>query len=96
MGTYLLLIQRKLFFPLIGSRLRAQERLLINLNYEDSRTEAEERGFCFPTSTTEQLQDALAALTQAAERDQSAGGEAEMEEEGEEEWEEEFGEEVED
>ena len=67
---------------------------MANLNYEDMRTEAEERGFCFPTSTTEQLQEALAALTEAAERDESGVGEAEMEEEGEEEWEEEFGEDL--
>ena len=45
-----------------GTRLRAQEKLVTNLQYEIATSEADDDGFCFPRTTTSQLQDALEAL----------------------------------
>ena len=42
--------------------MRAQEKLVTNLHYENATSEADDDGFCFPRTTTAQLQDALEAL----------------------------------
>ena len=65
-----------------GTRLRAPDKLRANLHYQNAVTEADDDGFCFPSSTTAQLQDALEALRR---NDEEEGEEEEGEEEVEEE-----------
>ena len=45
-----------------GTRLRAPERLLTQLHYEEAVQEAEHLGFDFPRIMTDQLQNALEAF----------------------------------
>ena len=47
--------------------MRAPERLICNLQREDARDEAEELGFQFSTSSSEQLLQALSLLRQETE-----------------------------
>lgn len=49
-------------FELIETRYRAVDRLLRNLRGEDAIEEADALGFNFPTSTSEQIRDALQAI----------------------------------
>ena len=60
-----------------GTRLRAPDKLRANLHYQNAVTEADDDGFCFPSSTTAELQDALEALR----RNDEEEGEEEVEEE---------------
>ena len=50
------------FMPCSGTRLRAQERILINLRGEDELQAATEAGFSFPSQTSQQLQQAIDAM----------------------------------
>ena len=50
------------FFTSIGTRLRAPEQLLTQLQYEEEIQQAEESGFHFPRVTTDQLQLVLNAF----------------------------------
>ena len=45
-----------------ATRLRAKEKLIANLQYEDETSEADDEGFCFPRATSAELHDALEAL----------------------------------
>ena len=60
-----------------GTRLRATDKLRTNLHYQNAVTEADDDGFCFPSTTTAELQDALEALT----RNDEEEGEEVVEEE---------------
>ena len=57
--------------------MRAQEKLVASLQYENATSEADD-GFCFPRATTIQLQNALEALLRNEEEE---GVEKEVEEE---------------
>ena len=58
--------------------MRAQEKLVASLQYENATSEADDDGFCFPRATTIQLQNALEALLRNEEEE---GVEKEVEEE---------------
>ena len=58
------------YYGHLETRFRATSRLLNNLRREDAMEEAEENGFPFPTTTNDQLQEALAALLQHAEEEE--------------------------
>ena len=45
------------------TRMRSTERLLTQIHYEEEVREAEDSGYEFPRATTDQLQNALDALT---------------------------------
>ena len=47
-----------------GTRLRAPEKLRTNLEYQNAVSQADDDGFNFPSATTAELQEALAALVQ--------------------------------
>ena len=69
---------------LLATRLRAPQRLLTQLHYEEEIAEAEEAGFSFPRATADQLQQALEALLRHEEgsiTDMEVGAEMEVEEE---------------
>ena len=59
--------------------MRAQEKLVASLQYENATSEADDDGFCFPRATTDQLQSALEALLR---NDQEVEEEVEEEEIG--------------
>ena len=44
--------------------MRAPSRLIANLQYEEANTEADENRFCFTSTTTAQLLEALKVFTQ--------------------------------
>ena len=78
---------------LLATRLRAPQRLLTQLHYEEEIAEAEEAGFSFPRATADQLQQALEALLRHEDgsiTDMEAGAELVVEEEEEIRWEEEL------
>ena len=60
--------------------MRAQEKLVASLQYENATSEADD-GFCFPRATTIQLQNALEALLRNEEEEEEEGVEKEVEEE---------------
>ena len=78
---------------LLATRLRAPQRLLTQLHYEEEIAEAEEAGFSFPRATADQLQQALEALLRHEDgsiTDMEVGAELVVEEEEEIRWEEEL------
>ena len=75
--------------------MRAPERLLTQLHYEEEVAEAEEAGYSYPRATSDQLQQALEALLRHDEglvTNMDLGAEVDVEEE-EIQWEEELNEE---
>ena len=77
----------------VATRLRAPERLLTQLHFEEEVAEAEEAGYSFPRATSDQLQQALEALLKHDEgfvTNMEVGAEMYVEEEEEIQWEEEL------
>ena len=68
----------------LETRLRNPDKIITNIHYEEMLASADDEGYNFPETTTEQLQDALEALTRFEEQDQIA--EEDEEEVVEEEW----------
>ena len=50
------------YFNFTGTRLRAPEKLRANLHYQNALSEADDDGFNFPSTTSADLQAAIAAL----------------------------------
>ena len=64
--------------------MRAPERLLTQLHYEEEVAEAEEAGYSYPRATSDQLQQALEALLRHDEglvTNMDLGAEVDVEEE---------------